>query len=56
MLFRSQEQTAVIWISHDLSIVSGLADNVAVMYAGRIVEHGPVADVLTRPLHPMRKA
>ncbi|UZF94990.1 ABC transporter ATP-binding protein [Bosea sp. NBC_00550] len=47
-----EERTAVIWISHDLSIVSGLADHVAVMYAGRIVEHGPVADVLTRPLHP----
>jgi peptide/nickel transport system ATP-binding protein len=47
-----EEGTAVIWISHDLSIVSGLADHVAVMYAGRIVEHGPVADVLTRPLHP----
>ncbi|MEJ1160047.1 ABC transporter ATP-binding protein [Prosthecomicrobium sp. N25] len=47
-----EEKTALIWISHDLSIVSGLADEVAVMYAGRIVEHGPVADVMTRPLHP----
>ena len=44
--------TALIWITHDLSVVSGLADNVAVMYAGRIVEAGTVAAVLDRPLHP----
>jgi peptide/nickel transport system ATP-binding protein len=44
--------TAIIWITHDLSVVAGLADRVAVMYAGRIVEDGSVADVLERPLHP----
>ncbi|RWJ60813.1 MAG: ABC transporter ATP-binding protein [Mesorhizobium sp.] len=44
--------TAIIWISHDLSVVAGLADRVAVMYAGRIVESGTVAEVLDRPLHP----
>ena len=44
--------TALIWITHDLSVVAGLADRVAVMYAGRIVEEGPVAAVLERPLHP----
>jgi peptide/nickel transport system ATP-binding protein len=44
--------TALIWISHDLAVVGGLADTVAVMYAGRIVEQGPVDDVLDRPLHP----
>jgi peptide/nickel transport system ATP-binding protein len=44
--------TALIWITHDLSVVAGLADTVSVMYAGRIVEQGPVADVLERPRHP----
>ncbi|MCW3475946.1 ABC transporter ATP-binding protein [Limobrevibacterium gyesilva] len=44
--------TALIWITHDLSVVAGLADEIAVMYAGRIVESGTVADVLDRPLHP----
>ncbi len=44
--------TALIWITHDLSVVAGLADRVCVMYAGRIVEEGAVRDVLTRPRHP----
>ena len=44
--------TALVWITHDLAVVSGLADRIAVMYAGRIVEEGPVDAVLARPLHP----
>ena len=44
--------TALIWITHDLSVVAGLADTVSVMYAGRIVESGAVAQVLTQPRHP----
>jgi len=44
--------TSLIWITHDLSVVAGLADDIAVMYAGRIVEGGPVGDVLDAPLHP----
>ncbi|MDD0837497.1 ABC transporter ATP-binding protein [Curvibacter sp. HBC61] len=44
--------TALIWISHDLSVVAGLADQIAVMYAGRIVEHGTVDEVLDHPQHP----
>jgi peptide/nickel transport system ATP-binding protein len=44
--------TALIWITHDLSVIAGLADEIAVMYAGRIVETGPSAKVLDAPLHP----
>lgn len=43
---------ALIWITHDLSVVAGLADRVCVMYAGRIVEQGATADVLRAPCHP----
>ena len=44
--------TAMLWITHDLSVIAGLADRIAVMYAGRIVETGSVVDVLERPIHP----
>jgi peptide/nickel transport system ATP-binding protein len=44
--------TALVWITHDLAVVSGLADRIAVMYAGRIVEAGATVDVVTRPSHP----
>ena len=44
--------TALIWITHDLSVIAGLADEVAVMYAGRVVEYGEVDDVLDHSLHP----
>ncbi len=44
--------TAMIWITHDLAVVSGLADRIAVMYAGRIVESGATADVIRAPAHP----
>jgi peptide/nickel transport system ATP-binding protein len=44
--------TALIWVTHDLTVVAGLADRLAVMYAGRIVESGAVDDVLDKPLHP----
>jgi peptide/nickel transport system ATP-binding protein len=44
--------TAMIWITHDLAVVSGLADRIAVMYAGRIVESGAAADVIGHPSHP----
>ena len=48
----AEHGTALIWITHDLSVIAGLADRIAVMYAGRIVESGEAADVLDRPLHP----
>ncbi len=43
---------AVIWITHDLGLVANLADRVAVMYAGHIVEQGQVQDIYARPRHP----
>ena len=43
---------AMIWVTHDLAVVAGLADRVCVMYAGRIVEEGTVADVIEAPVHP----
>ena len=48
----SESGTGLIWITHDLSVIAGLADDVCVMYAGRIVEAGSVDDVLDRPMHP----
>jgi peptide/nickel transport system ATP-binding protein len=47
-----ESRTALIWITHDLSVVAGLADRICVMYAGRIVEQGSVDEVLDAPLHP----
>jgi peptide/nickel transport system ATP-binding protein len=44
--------TGLIWITHDLAVVAGLADEICVMYAGRIVEQGSVDEVLDHPLHP----
>ncbi|WP_089176255.1 ABC transporter ATP-binding protein [Bosea sp. AS-1] len=44
--------TALLWITHDLSVIAGIADEIAVMYAGRIVEQGSVDAVLDRPSHP----
>lgn len=44
--------TALIWITHDLTVVAGLADKLCVMYAGRDVEQGPIDDLLDSPLHP----
>jgi peptide/nickel transport system ATP-binding protein len=44
--------TALIWITHDLAVVAGLADRIAVMYAGRIVEAGATDDVIDTPRHP----
>jgi oligopeptide transport system ATP-binding protein len=43
---------AMLWITHDLALVAGLVDRVAVMYAGQIVEQGPVREVFASPQHP----
>lgn len=48
--------TAIVWVTHDLALVSNLVDRIVVMYGGRIVEQGPVAQVLTTPRHPYSAA
>jgi oligopeptide/dipeptide ABC transporter ATP-binding protein len=47
---------AVVMITHDLSTVAAYADRIAVMYLGRIVEHGPTREVLANPQHPYAQA
>ena len=43
---------AALYITHDLAVVADLADDVAVMYAGRVVEHGPTSEIFSHPVHP----
>jgi len=47
-----EQHTAVMLVTHDMGVIAETADRVAVMYAGRIAEIGPVADVIHRPQHP----
>ncbi|MBU4609390.1 ABC transporter ATP-binding protein [Achromobacter sp. GG226] len=47
-----EQGTAVMLITHDMGVIAETADRVAVMYAGRVAEIGPVADVIHRPAHP----
>ena len=49
---RRELQLSLLFITHDLGVVAQVAERVAVMYAGRIVEEGPALDVLRRPRHP----
>ncbi len=49
---QKQTQSAMIFVTHDIGVASNVADDVAVMYGGRIVEQGPIADVLRSPEHP----
>jgi oligopeptide/dipeptide ABC transporter ATP-binding protein len=53
---REAYNLSMLLISHDLGIIAGSADRVAVMYAGRIVEHGPVREIFRAPAHPYTRA
>ena len=52
----SEMQLALVLITHDLGVVAGLADRVAVMYAGRVVEEAKVEDIFRDPRHPYTQA
>ena len=47
---------AIIWITHDLGVIAGIADRVMVMYAGQVVEQAPVKELFARPQHPYTRA
>ncbi|WP_303977121.1 ABC transporter ATP-binding protein [Streptococcus danieliae] len=49
---QKERQSSIIFITHDLGVVAGMADRVAVMYAGKIVEYGTVDEVFYNPQHP----
>ncbi|MBD3624956.1 MAG: ABC transporter ATP-binding protein [Rhodobacteraceae bacterium] len=53
---KREHATAIMLITHDMGVVAELADDVAVMYMGNIVEAGPVGTVLRSPLHPYTRA
>ena len=53
---QNDREMAVIYITHDIAVVAEVTDQVAVMYAGRLVELGSTADVLSSPLHPYTEA
>jgi len=53
---RSEMNLSYIFISHDLSVIQHIADKVAVMYLGKIVEYAPVAEIFSSPKHPYTKA
>jgi oligopeptide/dipeptide ABC transporter ATP-binding protein len=47
---------AIVWITHDLGVIAGIADRVMVMYAGQVVEEGPVMEIFNDPQHPYTQA
>ena len=49
---RQQFNGAIMFITHDLGVIAGMADDIIVMYCGKIVESGPVLDIFKTPLHP----
>src|SRR5699024_4723373 len=53
---RAERGMSMLFISHDLGVVASIADRIAVMYAGRIVEEGPADRILNHPRHPYTQA
>lgn len=53
---RARLGMAVVWITHDLGVIAGIADRVMVMYGGQIVEQAPVAELFANPRHPYTRA
>jgi oligopeptide/dipeptide ABC transporter ATP-binding protein len=51
-LIQDSKKTAIILISHDLAVVSEVADEISIIYAGRVVENAPTTEILSRPRHP----
>jgi len=52
---QQEKGVSYLFITHDLAVVAEVADEVAVMYQGKIIEHGPVAQVLSRPAQAYTK-
>ncbi len=53
---QSERNMSILFITHDLSVVAEMADRVVVMYAGKIMERGPILDVFENPSHPYTRA
>jgi oligopeptide/dipeptide ABC transporter ATP-binding protein len=53
---RTEQGMAMVYVSHDLAVVARMADRIVVMYAGRVVENAPAAEVIARPRHPYTRA
>jgi len=53
---RDQDGMAMVYVSHDLAVVAGMADRIVVMYAGRVVESGSASEVIEHPSHPYTRA
>ncbi|MFQ5438698.1 MAG: ABC transporter ATP-binding protein [Paracoccaceae bacterium] len=55
-MLQQKLEMAIIWITHDLGVIAGIADRVMVMYGGQVVEQAPVKELFANPLHPYTRA